>query len=78
LVAGACLFPQMPGDDQPVDLSARTPDGKTPSAFQLVALRLADGSVFIGYTDLNGQIPIHWAPPGARLLEDPAVTPLEP
>jgi HEAT repeat protein len=78
LVASACLLPQLPRDNQTLDVTAYAADRRTLLSFYTVALRQADSSVFIGYTDLNGHLPIRSAPQGTLLLEDPAVMPLEP
>jgi hypothetical protein len=77
LVAAACLLPQLPRDNQTINVTAYAADRQTPLRFRAVALRQADGSVFLGYTDLNGQLPVRSAPQGALLLEDPFVMPLE-
>lgn len=77
LVAAACLLPQLARDNQTIDLTAYAADPQTPLSFRMVALRQADGSVFIGYTDLNGHLPVRSAPQGALLLEDPIAIPLE-
>lgn len=47
-------------------------------ADRLVALRITDGSVFLGYGDHNGTVYLPNAAVGATTLEDPASTPLEP
>jgi HEAT repeat protein len=61
-----------PGARARLELSALALDGQTPLRDQLVALRLSDASVFVGYTDGNGDIALPAAPRGTVVLEDPA------
>jgi hypothetical protein len=63
---------------EPTDVFAYAPDGVTLLRDRLVALRLPDGTTFLGYTDRNGQVRLKGAPRGPFQLEDPALTPLEP
>jgi hypothetical protein len=77
-VARACREAAWPALDAEVDVHAYEADGQTLLGFKLVALRLADGTVFVGYTDLNGHLRIRNAPRGAFELEYPGMTPLEP
>ena len=74
----ACGEPVPPALDSQVDLYAYGTDGETLLRFKLVALRLADGTVFVGYTDINGHLRIANAPRGAVELLDPGSLPLEP
>ena len=60
------------------DVYAYEDDGVTLIRNRLVALRMADGTAFLGYTDANGHIRLGYAPEGAMRLENPALQPLEP
>jgi HEAT repeat protein len=62
---------------EPADVYAYAPDGTTLLRNRLVALRLADGAVFLGYTDLNGHVRLPRAPRGELRLEQPELMPLE-
>lgn len=77
-VARACRRGAWPALDARVDVYAYETDGESLLRFKLVALRLSDGSVFVGYTDLNGHLRIGNAPAGGFELEYPGLTPLEP
>ena len=77
-VARVCRHGAPPALDSKVDVYAYQTDGETLLRFKLVALRLSDGSVFVGYTDLNGHLRLRNAPAGGFELEYPGLTPLEP
>lgn len=77
-VAAACARPTMPPLEAVADVYAYAPDGERLWSGRLVALRLADGSVWITYSDANGHLRLAGAPRGTLVLEDPAATPLEP
>ena len=62
----------------PADVYASLDDGVSLMRNRLVAVRMADGTVFLGYTDMNGHVRIGHAPEGAMRLENPALQPLEP
>jgi hypothetical protein len=53
-------------------LQALAGDSSKPQRERMVALRFADGSVFIGPSDANGQLLLRHAPVGPIELEDPA------
>jgi len=44
----------------------------------VVAVHQSDGGVFIGYSDLNGELPDCHLAPGEIALSDPHALPLEP
>jgi HEAT repeat protein len=73
-VAEACraTAASAPTERARLELSAFALDGQTPLRDQLVALRLSDASVFIGYTDMNGEVALPSAPRGPAVLQDPA------
>ena len=73
-----CEDPQMPPLDDVADIYAYSADGRRIRSDDLVALRLADGSVWVGRTDVLGHVRIENAPRGRLLLDDPVSTPLEP
>ncbi|MCB9593617.1 MAG: HEAT repeat domain-containing protein [Sandaracinaceae bacterium] len=77
-VARVCARPTLPPLDSRADVFAYGPDQRSLLASRLVALRLADGSVFISYTDDNGHLRLEDVPTGRVTLEDPSATPLEP
>ncbi|HJL14853.1 MAG TPA: HEAT repeat domain-containing protein [Sandaracinaceae bacterium LLY-WYZ-13_1] len=77
-VAEVCARPTLPPMDAQADVFAHAPDGERLLASRLVALRLADGTVWLTRTDANGHLRLHDAPRGPLSLEDPAATPLEP
>src|SRR5690606_1951691 len=76
-VSAACAQPAMPPLDATADVYAYAPDGTRLWSGRLVALRLADGTVWITRSDANGHLRLHAAPRGELVLEDPAATPLE-
>lgn len=55
-----------------LDVYAFAPDGTTALREQVVALRLANGSVFVGRTDANGHVLLPAAVGGEVVLEDAA------
>jgi HEAT repeat protein len=73
-VAHACTAAASPASlDRPrLALFAFAPDQQTLLRDRLIALRLADASVFVGYSDTNGAVALPAAPSGAVVLEDPA------
>ncbi|HEY8432440.1 MAG TPA: HEAT repeat domain-containing protein, partial [Sandaracinaceae bacterium] len=73
-----CARPELPPLDASADVYAYAPDGTRLWADRLVALRLADGSVWITRSDANGHLRLSGVPRGPLRLEDPAATPLEP
>ncbi|MFK7988768.1 MAG: HEAT repeat domain-containing protein [Sandaracinaceae bacterium] len=77
-IASTCASPTLPPLEDHADVYAFDASGDAALAARLVALRLADGSVWITHTDVNGHLRLHNAPRGALSLEDPAATPLEP
>lgn len=77
-VGAVCAHPELAALDGVADVYAYAPDGARLWSDRLVALRLADGSVWITRSDANGHLRLHGVPRGALLLEDPAATPLEP
>jgi hypothetical protein len=80
MLAASCQLPAPtpPPSAQRLDLEAYANDAQTPLAERLVALRLPDASVFVGYTDPNGHLTLPAAASGALLLEDAADAALEP
>ncbi|MGF1465661.1 MAG: HEAT repeat domain-containing protein [Sandaracinaceae bacterium] len=77
-VATVCGSPAFPDGEEVADIYAYAPDGETLWRRRLVALRLADGTVWLGHTDANGHLRLRSVPAGPLLLEDPTATPLEP
>ena len=77
-VARVCARPAMPDLDSEADVFAHTSDGRGLLRQRTVALRLADGSVWVTLTDANGHLRLADAPTGSLALEDPSATPLEP
>lgn len=77
-VARVCARPTMPTLESEADVFAHTPDGRGLMRQRTVALRLADGSVWVTLTDANGHLRLAHAPTGSLALEDPSATPLEP
>ena len=55
-----------------LELDAYANDGQTLLAERLVALRMAGGGVFVGYTDANGHLTLPGADAGTLIMEDPA------
>jgi HEAT repeat protein len=77
-VREVCAAPELPTGTEPTDVYAYAPDGVALLRDRLVALRLADGTVYLGYSDRNGHVRLERAPRGPLRLEDAALTPLEP
>ena len=73
-----CEDPAMPPLDDVADVYAYSADGRRIRSDDLLALRLSDGSVWVGRTDVLGHVRIEGAPRGPLLLDDPVSTPLEP
>ncbi len=65
---------------EPRDIAfyAYAPDGVTPLRDTLVALRLRNGSVFVGATDANAHLRLLSTAGDALVLEDPGLAALEP
>jgi HEAT repeat protein len=57
---------------QSVDIVALGGDGQTLLRQRLIALRLADASVFVGFTDENARVLLSRLPAGPIVLENPA------
>jgi HEAT repeat protein len=77
-VRAVCASPALSRQSEGADVYAYASDGVSLLRNALVALRLASGAVFLGYTDHNGQLRLKAAPRGELLLEDPGLAPLEP
>jgi len=77
-VVGVCSSPGLPALGDEADVYAYTTDGDALLTNRLVALRLADGTVLVSYTDVNGHLRLLDAPEGPLVLEDPTSVPLEP
>jgi HEAT repeat protein len=77
-VVKACQQPELPPLGAEADLYAYAADGQQLLVDRLLALRLADGSVLVARTDLNGHLRLTHAPRGPLILDDPVSTPLEP
>ncbi|HKP55563.1 MAG TPA: HEAT repeat domain-containing protein, partial [Polyangiales bacterium] len=71
LVRAACSPLPAPGGSQTVDLIAHGRDGETPLRQRLIALRFADGSALVAYTDANARIQLPDVPAGPITLENP-------
>lgn len=72
-VVQACRNPELPPLDSEIDIYAYTADGRRILKNRLIAVRLADGTVYIGYTDVNGHVRIRNAPRGDFQLDDPGL-----
>ena len=77
-VARVCAAPDFEKATESAEVYAYATDGVTLLRDRLVAVRLPNGSVYIGHTDTNGHILLSHVPPGKLLLEDPGQMPLEP
>jgi HEAT repeat protein len=78
-LASACRPSSMPATDHGrLDVEAYASDAQILLREHLVALRLPDGSVFVGYTDSNGHLTLPAAVRGEVILEDPADAVPEP
>ncbi|MEM9192492.1 MAG: HEAT repeat domain-containing protein [Myxococcota bacterium] len=77
-VARICREPAPPPRDDVADVYAYSADGRTLLADRWVALRFADGSVWVAKTDVNGHLRLQRAPRGPLILDDPSSIPLEP
>ena len=77
-VRAACTDPALPEGSESAQVYAYAPDGATLLRDRLVGVWLADGSVFLGYTDHNGHVRLPNAPRGRLGLVDPTQAPLEP
>jgi HEAT repeat protein len=56
---------------RPIEIVAYDADGQTPLRQRLIALRFADASAFVGYTDANARVLLQHAPAGPVVLENP-------
>ena len=78
-VASSCRAEPLPAPTmQRLSVDALAADGQTPLDERLIALRLANASVFVGYTDSNGHVALTAAPSGDVTLENPADAAPEP
>lgn len=77
-VAEICARPILAPLEETADVYAYAADQRSVLTSRLIALQLADGSVWITRTDSNGHLRMHNVPRGPLRLEDPAATPLEP
>jgi cellulose synthase operon protein C len=77
-VARACAEPDLAPLTSRADVYAYAPDGSRLWTDRPVALRFADGTVWVVHSDLNGHVWLEGAADGALLLDDPVSTPLEP
>jgi HEAT repeat protein len=77
-VRAVCAQPDRRAQTEATEVYAHAADGTTLLRDSLVALRLADDSVYLGYTDRNGHVRLKAAPRGELRLEDPSLVPLEP
>jgi HEAT repeat protein len=77
-VAHACAQPGLPPLDADVDVHAFAGDERTRLRHALVALRLADGTALVAWTDANGRLLWPLAPRGPIQLDDPLRVPLQP
>ena len=73
-VRAVCVAPEPAAAREPADIYAYAQDGTTLLRNRLVAVRLADGAVFLGYSDLNGHLRLASAPRGKLRLEQPELT----
>jgi HEAT repeat protein len=71
LVRAACSPAAAVAGSQAIDLVAYDSDGETPLRQRLIALRFADSSALVGYTDANARIQLPDVPAGPITLEDP-------
>jgi hypothetical protein len=67
-----------PPTREPTDVYAYAADGVTLLRGRLTALRLTDGTAYLGYADANGHLRLPSAPKGPIRLEDPTQAPLDP
>jgi len=70
LVRASCA-PLATNTSRALDVVAIDRDTQRPRPQRLVALRFADASVYVGYTDANARVLLSHAPRGAVELEDP-------
>jgi HEAT repeat protein len=77
-LALACASPALPPLGAPAEVFAYEASGSALIRDRLMALRLADGSVLVSFTDRNGLLWLDGAPAGPLVLEDPAAAALEP
>jgi hypothetical protein len=70
----ACQRPQLPplGPDEVVQLGTLGRCDNTLSPQRLIAVRLADGSVWIGYCNRIGELFVRRPPQGEAVVENPA------
>jgi HEAT repeat protein len=77
-VRAACAGVTTPKAHAATDIYAHGPDGVSLKRDALVALRLPNGAVFLGYTDHNAHVRLIAAPNGDVKLEAPGLVALEP
>jgi len=76
-VRAICAEPRSPELREPALVYAYDRDAETLLAGKLLALRMADGTAFIGYSDLNGVMRLPQAAKGPIVLDAPGQLPLE-
>lgn len=80
-VAEACAAPDMPALQSSIHDVVLEPDGRDRLRHRLLAVELADGSVFVGHTDHNGHLRVLTTPAAAgadAFVTDAGLLPLEP
>jgi hypothetical protein len=77
-VADACAGPTLPALDAAIRQVVHDPEGRNVLRNRLLALELADGSVFVGHTNDLGQLAVAPTPGEAAIVTDPGLLPLEP
>ena len=71
LVRASCSPAASSGGGRALDVIARSGDGERLMSQRLIALRLPDASVYVGFTDANARVLVSRAPAGPVVLEDP-------
>jgi len=77
-VAEACAAPDMPALQASIHEVVLDPDGRDRLRHRLLAVELADGSVFVGHTDHNGHLRVLTTPGAGAFVTDAGLLPLEP
>ncbi|HEX7479758.1 MAG TPA: HEAT repeat domain-containing protein [Polyangiales bacterium] len=77
-VASACALPGPTPASGALQTTVAADDGRALQRNRMAALRLANGAVFLGYTDDNGELLLRSAPTARFWIEDPTATPREP
>lgn len=77
-VAEACAAPDMPALQASIHDVVLDPDGRDRLRHRLLAVELADGSVFVGHTDHNGHLRVLTTPGAGAFVTDAGLLPLEP